>query len=517
MELTTIEDINNDGIDDVIAGLAWGVRAIKAISGKTGELLWIYDTHIFGDGGWVYQVWTGYDYNQDGITDVLAATGNDGNNTGPKRISCLNGMNGEVIWDLNTNGPNFSVFGVEDFTGDGLPDVIGGGANNSETEGKVYGIDGYSGILEWEFTTTGTSVWALEQLDDATGDGIKDIVAGDFSGYIYFLDPTNGSSFATSMIFNVIILRFERMQDVNADGYADISVAHSGTNAIMINGQNSEPIWYTSLADKCWSIDKIEDISGDGINDLVCGTLFSNNYAYFLNGATGEEIHSINYGETIDAICVIPDINNDGSWEMVVGGREGKLTCYSGGLNSNILIADFIADSTYGHEPFTVQFTDLSFGEINSWKWDFENDGTIDSEEQNPQHTYVDPGLYSVSLIISDGSFSDTLIKTDYILVDLEFNVSENKSELILSTDPNPFYSSTIITVQNTSDLNASLTVLNMQGNLIKNLKPFYSNNGFVKFQWKRDNNNGNIVNNGLYFGILLIENKLQVIKLIVQ
>ncbi|RLD52999.1 MAG: hypothetical protein DRJ05_16930, partial [Bacteroidetes bacterium] len=97
-DIAIIEDINNDEYEDVIVGLAWGVRAIKALSGKTGELLWIYDTHVYGDGGWVYQVFAGKDYTNDGINDVLAATGNDGNNTAPKRIFCLGGLTGVPVW-----------------------------------------------------------------------------------------------------------------------------------------------------------------------------------------------------------------------------------------------------------------------------------------------------------------------------------------------------------------------------------------------------------------------------------
>jgi hypothetical protein len=56
------------------------------------------------------------------------------------------------------------------------------------------------------------------------------------------IDATNGSFFQSANISSEIILRFEKMQDVNNDGYADISVAHSGTNAIMINGQNSQTL-----------------------------------------------------------------------------------------------------------------------------------------------------------------------------------------------------------------------------------------------------------------------------------
>ena len=43
-----------------------------------------------------------------------------------------------------------------------------------------------------------------------------------------------------------------------------------------------------------------------------------------------------------------------------------------------------------------VAFKDLSVGTINSWKWDF-GDGET-STEQNPLHTYLDPGHYVVVL-----------------------------------------------------------------------------------------------------------------------
>jgi len=343
-DLVIIEDINNDGFKDVIVGFVGGVRAIKALSGKNGEIIWIYDTHVFGDGGWVYQVWTGYDYNDDGIDDVLASTGDDSGDTGPKRVFCLDGISGGPIWDAYTGGPNFSVIGTEDFTGDGIPDVIGGASNNYETEGKVYGINGDNGTITFTYTTTGTSVWALEQIDDVSGDGIKDIIAGDFGGHYYLLNPASGGVINSGTIGTSLILRFERLDDVNADGFADIAVAHSGTNAVVLSGLDGQNIWLTSLVDKCWNIDRVEDISGDGINDLIAGTLFSNKYCYFLDGTNGEVLHSFNFGESVDAICAIPDITGDGSMEMVAGGREGKLYCYSGGLNSSVFIPGFVAD-----------------------------------------------------------------------------------------------------------------------------------------------------------------------------
>lgn len=331
--LAITEDIDDDDYEDVVVGTVWGIRSIFTLSGKTGETIWMHDTHEYGGGGWVYQVDCSYDYNGDGIIDVLAATGDDSSNTGPKRIYCLDGETGLSIWERPVGGPAFSVIGVEDFTGDGQPDVIAGASNEAETQGYAYGINGDTGIIEWTFEADGSSVWALEQVDDITADSIKDVIVGDFYGNIYGLDATNGDQlYSNSVGSYVIITRFEKLHDVNGDGHPDIVPAHLGSGAKVIDGYTGDIIWSYPVADKPASVSRIKDISGDGINDVLIGTLFTNNYCYFLNGVNGSELESINFGTPVDAIAAIPDIVGDGSMEMVAGGRNGKVVCFSGGF-----------------------------------------------------------------------------------------------------------------------------------------------------------------------------------------
>ncbi|RKY13769.1 MAG: hypothetical protein DRP63_09200, partial [Planctomycetota bacterium] len=79
--------------------------------------------------------------------------------------------------------------------------------------------------------------------------------------------------------------------------------------------------------------------------------------------------------------------------------------------------ADFEANSTYGTAPLTVNFTDKSTGTITQWQWDFDNNGTVDSSDQNPTYTYNSPGWHTVKLTVSDGTNSDTCVKEMFILV----------------------------------------------------------------------------------------------------
>ena len=63
-----------------------------------------------------------------------------------------------------------------------------------------------------------------------------------------------------------------------------------------------------------------------------------------------------------------------------------------------------------------VQFTDLSTNSPQSWQWDFGDNSS--SAEQNPFHNYNEEGMYDVSLVVSNGLGSDTLIYQAYINVD---------------------------------------------------------------------------------------------------
>lgn len=78
--------------------------------------------------------------------------------------------------------------------------------------------------------------------------------------------------------------------------------------------------------------------------------------------------------------------------------------------------ADFTANETFGLVPMTVLFTDSSTGQGLSYQWDF-GDGTANSTEQNPVHTYTWGGTYDVALTVGNNASSSTLMKEGYITV----------------------------------------------------------------------------------------------------
>ncbi len=81
--------------------------------------------------------------------------------------------------------------------------------------------------------------------------------------------------------------------------------------------------------------------------------------------------------------------------------------------NGYLLEANFNASPLSGDIPLLVQFSDMSQGDIVSRVWDFGDGNT--STELNPAHTYIQKGLYDVTLTVQDQYTPRWLTRPDYI------------------------------------------------------------------------------------------------------
>lgn len=115
-----------------------------------------------------------------------------------------------------------------------------------------------------------------------------------------------------------------------------------------------------------------------------------------------------------------PEVENHPSLEIDLQGnvhvsflREGEVYYTN---NAKAIFAEFSAVPPVGEVPLKTRFGDLSSGGIEVWNWDF-GDGER-STEQNPTHTYVNPGKYTVTLTVSGpGGASSSRVKEDFIFV----------------------------------------------------------------------------------------------------
>jgi PKD repeat protein/Zn-dependent protease len=76
-------------------------------------------------------------------------------------------------------------------------------------------------------------------------------------------------------------------------------------------------------------------------------------------------------------------------------------------------VPHFSVSSEGGNVPLTVVFTDMTTGGAGSWVWDF-GDGTS-ATVQNPSHTYTKPGIYAVTLSVTNEFGREQVIKSSLI------------------------------------------------------------------------------------------------------
>ncbi len=167
----------------------------------------------------------------------------------------------------------------------------------------------------------------------------------------------------------------------------------------------------SAINNSIWNIETSGQTEGVGLN---------NGNINVLVGKTTAEMQMMNTYTDIGWDFVGEIINGtDDVWDITesVNNNLAYISVLSASLEDWILV-NFEANNTVVNIGDEVQFSDLSLGEIENWFWDFNDDGTIDSEEQNPEWSYFETGVYSVRLTVSnDTRYSSTALKMDYITV----------------------------------------------------------------------------------------------------
>ena len=90
------------------------------------------------------------------------------------------------------------------------------------------------------------------------------------------------------------------------------------------------------------------------------------------------------------------------------------------------LFPEISAEVFTGHAPLTIKFEEISSSNpaTKIWEWDFNNDGHVDSYEQNPSWTFEKSGKYKVSAVFKNDSL------TRFIELEDSIEVFEGESSL---------------------------------------------------------------------------------------
>lgn len=81
--------------------------------------------------------------------------------------------------------------------------------------------------------------------------------------------------------------------------------------------------------------------------------------------------------------------------------------------------ADFVTLTSEICAINAISFIDRSLNPVSNWSWIFEGAAPPTSNLQYPTVAYYTPGVFGVTLIVSDGINTDTLVREDYIKVSL--------------------------------------------------------------------------------------------------
>ncbi len=176
--------------------------------------------------------------------------------------------------------------------------------------------------------------------------------------------------------------------------------------------------------------------------------------------------------------------------------------------------AEFGSNTISGTAPLTVEFMDLSTHNPERWLWDF-GDGT-QSNVANPVHIYDSPGIFTVSLQVSNAYGTSTNTKPDYITVkedssNFKKNELENIiAELSIESYPNPFTDIVHIKVFSIDEGYGNVEIYNSHGQVVERLKNQKLESGANIIIWYTSE-----IEAGIYYCKLNFNNETAVISLL--
>lgn len=277
------------------------------------HILWWFDTKdsAFGQS-------SAGDLNQDGYLDIVfGCYRND------SCIYALSGLDGKLLWKFNAaskgaEGCNDVATLIYDIDGDTFPEVYVPSSCNPTT----FCFNGLDGSIRWTAPTRGSD--SPPTLGDIDGDGILEILHGQFWDYLICMDANSGKrKWEIQVQEKTWIQTAPTLVDLDGDRILDFVVAtwclnKGDTNRIYAyRGYDRKLLWKKDLGGTVYHGTAITDINGDGVADLIIGDYGATLHA--LNGMNGETIWTYTnpFLYYIGSPAVVGDLDGDGVCEIV--------------------------------------------------------------------------------------------------------------------------------------------------------------------------------------------------------
>lgn len=151
------------------------------------------------------------------------------------------------------------------------------------------------------------------------------------------------------------------------------------------------------------------------------------------------------------------------------------------GIQQQPLTANFIGFPTNVEPGGSVQFTDFSTGGASTWSWSFPGGLPETSTEKNPVVRYNTAGVYDVTLVVGNGSSTNTLAKSAYITVDFATSLNNRTTPLSGKVSPNPNQGTFLLTLKSDIAQTVDVSIFNSMGALVYEEKQVPINGKLVK------------------------------------
>jgi hypothetical protein len=501
-------DLNGDGINDVVLAVGGGNEHVYALNGRNGEILWQYGDDINWSLGDFEAVDVQRDFTGDGVVDVLAIADGNEEGTGYKRAYLFNGANGNIIWEHYYPGPNPSfgktIISIDDLNGDNLPDAVIAYGNNGTTDLAVRALNGINGQTLW--TRPMVSYEPKELLELPLPNGNSDVIAAEYFNRIHRLSGTDGSVVWTYPLgASAGVIQILLINDINSDQIPDVLIASFANNGLnCLSGADGTQLWAWQM-DYQFGVASIPDINNDGVEDVLAAARYGNFYCISGRGDSLIYMHSFP-GDWMYSVNKIPSIDGNFSYEMLAGTRDGKVVCFSGGTVAVPVELTAFAGYTTNAKVFLNWSTST---ETNNQGFEIERASSSNTSAQEWETVGFVPG-FGTSTEIRTYSFIDENLnsgKYSYRLKQIDYNGAFEYSDVIEievgipsqysleQNYPNPFNPSTTISYSLKEKGLVTLKVFDILGNEVSSVVNAEQQAGNYKVEF-----NASSFASGIYF-----------------
>jgi hypothetical protein len=454
------------------------------------------------------------DLNGDGFDDFFV--GEPNYNVGQGYLKVIYGSaepDTTTGWVAQIPNAHPSYFGawadvIDDMDGDGHPEVaVGAPLYGSSYWGLVFlfETEPFDTLYDYYFSGEYQGFGGFQSQGDFNNDGYRDLLIGDsfsrpffwsVAAYLFFgapeLDTNVDWQIVNSVDEEILIMQMVPGSggDFNGDGYDDFSISEiiyydeetiTTETGFFFGGQVIDTIPDFSISER--KIDWAGDINNDGMSDFIASRYDHDSLCVkiFYGNDNADTLHSqILYntsfepGELKFHIQPFTDFNGDGYTDLLIlRGPDSENFTYMAELLFGGADLDTIPDEVFGITNIYRGFADI--GDING----------------NGTEELLVKQSFSVDSLVT------SIFTRDPVSIDDE-SICPQSSGLMLMAYPNPFNTSTLISLPGQRVSEAQLDIFDVCGRKVRSFRLDKDNNKTIV--WDAENENGLALATGVYF-----------------